>query len=127
MSIKKILVVEDDMIIQMFLCKIINNSGFTVVGEARNHIEVLELVSATDPDLIIMDIGLEGEKDGIETAHILNKNRNIPILFITGNSDKPTLDRAQEANPIGIIIKPIDEKSLIKKLTEISPKQKVHK
>ena len=123
MSIKKILVVEDDMIIQMFLSKIINNAGFTVVGEARNYIEILELVDRTQPDLIVMDIGLEGEKDGIETAHILNKKYNIPILFITGNSDKVTRDRANEVHPIGIIFKPIDENSLVHTLVRINREQ----
>jgi len=123
MSIKKILVVEDDMIIQMFLCKIINNSGFTVVGEARNYSEALELAARTEPDLIVMDIGLEGEKDGIETAHTLNKKYNFPILFITGNSDKATMDRANEVHPIGIIFKPIDENSLVHKLVRIDREQ----
>jgi len=127
MSIKNILIAEDDMIIQMFLSKIINNAGFRVVGEARNYIEILKLVDKTQPDLIVMDIGLEGEKDGIETAHILNKKNNIPILFITGNSDKATMDRAHEVEPIGIIFKPIDEYSLIDTLIQINREHSKHK
>jgi AmiR/NasT family two-component response regulator len=127
MSIKKILIAEDDMIIQMFLSKIINNAGFRVVGEARNYIEILKLVDKTQPDLIVMDIGLEGEKDGIETARFLNKKNNIPILFITGNSDKATMDRANEVEPIGIIFKPIDEYSLIDTLIKINREHSKHK
>lgn len=127
MSIKKILIAEDDMIIQMFLSKIINNAGFRVVGEARNYIEILKLVDKTQPDLIVMDIGLEGEKDGIETARVLSKKNNIPILFITGNSDKATMDRANEVEPIGIIFKPIDEYSLIDTLIQINREHYKHK
>ena len=114
------------MIIQMFLSKIINNAGFRVVGEARNYIEIIKLVDKTQPDLIVMDIGIEGEKDGIETARFLNKNNNIPILFITGNSDKATIDRANEVEPIGIIFKPIDEYGLIDTLIKINRERSKH-
>lgn len=110
---KKIFIVEDDMIIQMFIERILDNLGLVVIGEARSGDEILEFLETTElPDFILMDIGLAGDKDGIETAQIINSNYDIPIIFLTGNSDKSTLERAQKTNPIGFINKPIDETSL---------------
>lgn len=112
MKNKKIFIVEDDMIIQMFIERILSNLGLTIIGEARTGDEVIEFLKQQQPDFILMDIGLAGNKDGIETAQIINRSYDIPIIFLTGNSDKPTLERAQKTNPIGFINKPIDETSL---------------
>jgi two-component system, response regulator PdtaR len=109
MKKKKIFIVEDDMIIQMFIERILGNLGLSVIGEARTCAETLSFLENSTPDFILMDIGLAGDKDGIETAEIINELYQIPIIFLTGNSDKPTLDRANKTNPIGFINKPIDE------------------
>ncbi|WMX12192.1 MULTISPECIES: response regulator [unclassified Aureispira] len=109
---KKIFIVEDDMIIQMFIERILGNLGLDIIGEARTGDETLAFLESQRPDFILMDIGLAGNKDGIETAEIINEKYQIPIIFLTGNSDKPTLARAKKTNPIGFINKPIDEASL---------------
>jgi len=109
---KKIFIVEDDMIIQMFIERILTNLGLDIIGEARTGDETLAFLEHSKPDFILMDIGLAGDKDGIETAEIINQKYQIPIIFLTGNSDKPTLSRANKTNPIGFINKPIDEASL---------------
>ncbi|BDS11723.1 response regulator [Aureispira anguillae] len=109
---KKIFIVEDDMIIQMFIERILGNLGLDIIGEARTGDETLAFLETNRPDFILMDIGLAGNKDGIETAEIINQKYQIPIIFLTGNSDKPTLARAQKTRPIGFINKPIDEASL---------------
>lgn len=109
---KKIFIVEDDMIIQMFIERILENLGLNIIGEARTGDETLAFLEQEHPDFILMDIGLAGNKDGIETAEIINQKYQIPIIFLTGNSDKPTLARAKKTNPIGFINKPIDEASL---------------
>jgi CheY-like chemotaxis protein len=109
---KKIFIVEDDMIIQMFIERILENLGLNIIGEARTGDETLAFLENERPDFILMDIGLAGNKDGIETAEIINQKYQIPIIFLTGNSDKPTLARAKKTNPIGFINKPIDEASL---------------
>lgn len=109
---KKIFIVEDDMIIQMFIERIMSNLGLEIIGEARTGDETLNFLKTQQPDFILMDIGLAGDKDGIQTAELINQQYNIPIIFLTGNSDKPTLERAQKTNPIGFINKPIDETSL---------------
>ena len=65
MGLKKILIVEDDMIIQMFLNKIISSLGFEVVGEARTCEQALQKVKLLEPEIILMDIGIAGDIDGL--------------------------------------------------------------
>jgi response regulator of citrate/malate metabolism len=57
-------------------------------------------------------VGIAGDKDGIETAELLNEKYDIPIIFITGNSDQSTIERAKKVNPVEFIFKPIDEDRL---------------
>lgn len=119
MKLEKILVIEDDMIIQLFIRKVLKDEGFEIVGLGRSCKQALELVSKTKPDLILMDIGISGEKDGVETAELINKNFNIPIMFMTGNSDIFTTKRALKTNPIDILVKPIDETALKNKFYQL--------
>ena len=116
MNAKKILVVEDDLIIQLFIEFTLKKIGVEVVGLARSGDETLKLLSNVKPDLILMDIGLIGDKDGIQTAEIIKSEFKIPFIFMTGNSDESTLLRAKHAEPIGFIFKPMDEYGLISKL-----------
>ena len=120
MKIQKILVVEDDMIIQMFISKVLSDAGFDVIGEVRTSAEVLDFVEKHDTDLILMDIGIAGPVDGIETANIVRKKFNTPIIFITGNSDQSTIERAKQSSPIDFIFKPIDEQRLKRRLIELN-------
>tara|TARA_B100000809_G_C15034192_1_gene493157 strand:- start:410 stop:781 length:372 start_codon:yes stop_codon:yes gene_type:complete len=119
MTLQKILIVEDDMIIQMFLSRIIKQAGFDVIGEARSCDQLLELLTTETPDLILMDIGIVGYKDGVETTAIVNEKYNIPVIFMTGNSDEVTLERARKENPLAILFKPIDEGRLKRELIKL--------
>jgi response regulator of citrate/malate metabolism len=119
MKLDKILIIEDDMIIQLFISKALKNADFEIVGEGRSCKQALELLTKTEPDLILMDIGIAGDKDGIETAELINQDYDIPILFMTGNSDITTTERARKTNPIDILLKPIDEGRLKNKLLQL--------
>lgn len=118
MGIGKILVVEDDLIIQLFICKTLERAGYEVIGEARSGQEAFEILSRNTPDLILLDISLVGPLSGIDIAHIVNGKYKIPFIFMTGNSDESTLEKAKEADPLGFIFKPIDDNHLLKKLKE---------
>lgn len=107
-----VLIVEDDFIIQMFLSNVITDVGCNVMGKVSNSEDALMFVSQQTPDIILMDIGISGDKDGVETAEIINELYDLPIVFITGNSDVKTLERAVNTNPVHIIRKPIDEDML---------------
>lgn len=120
MGLKRILIVEDDMIIQMFLNKIINGLGFDVVGEARTCNQALDKVKELKPEIILMDIGIAGDKDGIITTKLIKETHDVPVLFLTGNSDESTLNRAKEVNPAGFVFKPINENHLKTKLFELN-------
>ncbi|MCM4166136.1 Protein-glutamate methylesterase/protein-glutamine glutaminase [Arenibacter antarcticus] len=108
----KILIVEDNMIIQMFLESTIKEIKNTVVLTANNGEEALAMMELDTPGLLLLDIGLSGKRNGIEIAELVNIKYDIPIVFITGNSDKCTLERAVKTRPRHIINKPIDENKL---------------
>lgn len=120
MKVQKILIVEDDMIIQMFIANIVKKAGFEIVGEARSCDQAVKLAELKAPDLILMDIGIIGPKDGIETAEIIKNKFEIPVIFMTGNSDEYTINRALKIKPLDIFYKPIDEVKLEDKLHELN-------
>ncbi|MBI3509611.1 MAG: response regulator [Bacteroidetes bacterium] len=120
MHYKRILIVEDDVIIQMFVRRILTNMGLDVIGEVQSGPEVLNFLLTDQPDLILMDIGLKGPMDGIETAEEVNLIYRIPILFLTGNSDLATTERIRKTKPIGILSKPVGERELRAKLKSLS-------
>ena len=121
----KIAIIEDDLIIQMFLENVAYNSKLEVVGTATCFKDAIRLIKNTKPDLIILDIGLKGSMDGIETAKIITNRFSIPHIFISGNSDKMTQKRAKATNPLGFINKPIDEETLKNNLLDFKEKIKI--
>ena len=114
------MIVEDDMIIQMFLSKVVSSFGYDVVSEARTCAQAITNFGIYKPDIILMDIGIAGDKDGIMTSRIIHEQQDIPIIYITGNSDESTLKRAKESDPAGFVFKPIVENKLKQKLREVS-------
>jgi two-component system, response regulator PdtaR len=112
MSGEKILLVEDDNIIAKVADWRLKNLGYTVCGRATTGAEAMELAADTNPDLVLMDINIKGEIDGIETAQMIKKTFNIPVIYVTSHSDGTTLERAKETKPDGFIIKPFDDNDL---------------
>ena len=108
------------MIIQMFLSRTLSIEGYNITGEERNCKGAIESIKIDKPDLVLLDIGIVGDKDGVETAQLINNEYQIPVIFITGNSDKSTLERARKTNPIDFIFKPIDEDKLKNRLRELN-------
>ena len=107
---KKILVVEDDMIISHFLKKILQSLGYDRTEVIAYGEEVLDKVKQMNPELMLMDIMLRGDKDGIEAAQEVaadNSIARIPLIYLTGNTDKATYERALGTGPVGFLHKPI--------------------
>ncbi len=117
-----VLIVEDNFIIQMFLETSIAEMGHTIVGTASNSDDALSIIANNAIDLVLLDVGLSGNRNGIETARIINEKYKIPIVFITGNSDASTKKSLNEVDPIYIIYKPIDDLKLGTILWTISAK-----
>ncbi|MUH38093.1 response regulator [Zobellia amurskyensis] len=118
----KVLIVEDNLIIQMFIEHIITNVGDTKVKTADNGNDALGTAETFRPDVVLLDIGLCGDLNGIETATILKEKFNIPFVYITGNSDYNTLESAKKTGPLHILKKPIDEHELNKEFEVIRQK-----
>jgi DNA-binding NarL/FixJ family response regulator len=114
----KIAIIEDDLIIQMYLERVATKADFDVVGTAENFEQAIKLIEAKKPSLVLLDIGLRGEVDGIETAKVIANRFEIPHVFMSGNSDTLTHKSASDTKPLGFIKKPIDEASLKNKLME---------
>jgi CheY-like chemotaxis protein len=108
----KILLVEDDDIIAKVEDWRLKNLGYEVAGRATSGAEAMELVVKTRPDLVLMDINIKGELDGIETAKMIKKGFSIPVVYVTSHSDGPTLDRAKATQPDGFIVKPFEDNDL---------------
>ena len=114
MTPASILVVEDDGIIALRSHELLTTSGYAVPGMFATGEELLEyLTSAGPPDLILMDIGLIGGMDGIETARRVRERYAVPIIFVTSYSDDRRKVLAQAVSPEGYIIKPVVERDLL--------------
>ena len=108
----QILIVEDEYIIAANLQENLETLGYDVLGIASSATEAIATAGALRPDLVLMDIRLQGEMDGVEAADQIWTQLQIPVIYITGNSDKITLDRAKVTCPFGYILKPAKSKEL---------------
>ncbi|HOO71720.1 MAG TPA: PAS domain S-box protein [Spirochaetota bacterium] len=108
----KIFIVEDEALTAKNLEKMLQRFGYDVVGTVATGEEAIEFVRKENPDLILMDIILDGELDGIETARKIITGNNIPIIYTTAHSDEATLARAKATGPYGYLIKPMNGKDI---------------
>lgn len=109
---KKVLVVEDDYILALVQVKFIQKMGFTVVASVTNGIDAIEAVKKFSPDIIIMDVRIEGDIDGVETMMEIRKFSNIPVVYSTGNSESALMERAKDTNMKGFFVKPVNYNEL---------------
>lgn len=112
MKAPRILVVEDEFIVSMEIKERLGTMGYETVGSAASGELALELAALHMPDLVLMDIRLQGDMDGIAAAEKIHKAFNIPIIFLTAYSEDATLSRAKLAEPFGYILKPFDDREL---------------
>jgi CheY-like chemotaxis protein len=117
-----IMVVEDEGVVSIDIRNMLQKAGYSVAAVAFEGKEAIMKAEQSNPDLILMDIGLKGEMDGIETAKRIRDRFLIPVVFLTGFADDNTMAKAKEANPSGFIIKPINEGELNKILDDILKK-----
>ncbi len=107
-----ILIVEDERIVARDLAESLSGMGYEVVGAAANSQSALELAAAHLPSLVLMDVRIEGEIDGIETANVLRSRFDMPVIFLTAYADDDTLARAKNSAPLGYIVKPFKSAEL---------------
>ncbi len=108
----KILIVEDEMVIAANISLQLTELGYEVTGILPRGDEALSHIKIDKPDILLMDIRLKGEMDGIETAHQIQKHYNIPIIYLTANADEVHFNRAKETHPYAFISKPFKKLDL---------------
>jgi PAS domain S-box-containing protein len=108
----KILVVEDEKIVAMDIQNRLKSFGYTIAGTAISGEGAIEKAEKTTPDLVLMDIMLKGDMDGIEAAEEISSRFNIPVIYLTAYADESTLQRAKITEPFGYILKPFEDKEL---------------
>lgn len=108
----RILVVEDESIVAFNLQQRLSQLGYDVPAVAVSGTESFELVEQTNPDLVLMDIHIQGDLDGIEVAARLREHHAIPVIYLTAYSEDSTLERARKTKPYGYLLKPFSEREL---------------
>ncbi|MDY9928136.1 response regulator [Methanosarcina sp.] len=108
----KILVVDDQNIVALNIRNRLKSLGYDVPTTAISGEEAIREVELTNPDLVLMDIMLKGDMDGIEAARIIKSRFSIPVIYLTAYTDIETLERAKLTEPAGYISKPFNEEDL---------------
>ncbi|MCB0317556.1 MAG: response regulator [Bdellovibrionales bacterium] len=109
----EILIIEDEDIVADDIAEILESAGYALAGRADNGEDAIELAKETSPDLILMDIKINGSMDGIEAADQIRKFADIPVIFLTAFADKETLARAKLTQPQAYLVKPYKEIDLL--------------
>ena len=109
-----VLIVEDDGIIALHLKEILTGAGFVVLDPVASGEEAIAVIAAGHPGLVLMDINLMGEMDGIDTALEIRRQSRIPIIFLSAYSEEQQKERARSAGPVGYILKPFIDDELVK-------------
>jgi diguanylate cyclase (GGDEF)-like protein/PAS domain S-box-containing protein len=113
MSKASILIIEDEHIVAMDIQNTLERNGYQVAGHADRGEDAIKKAEELHPDLILMDISLKGEMDGIEAATQIRARFDLPIIFLTALADQSTTKRARLAEPYGYLLKPFDERELV--------------
>ncbi len=109
---RRILVVDDERIVAEDIMECLTQMGCEVVGTAQSAMDAIALAEKTRPDLVLMDIVLQGDMDGVDAATAIREKHGIPCIFLSAYSDAGVLDRAKRIAPLGYIVKPFDEEGL---------------
>jgi len=118
----KILIVEDEIITAMNLQHLLELWGYVTCGQASSGREAVEKADCEKPDILLIDISLSGDINGIEAAREIRSRSSIPIIFITGYSDKETMKEIKDVEPAGCFVKPVDFDKLKMTLDAIAHK-----
>ena len=109
---RNILIVEDEEVIALDMRMSLESIGYRVVDIVDTGKAAVERSAALKPDLVLMDIRIRGEQDGIDVAARLREHMDVPVIFVTAFSDEATLERAKRVSPYGYIVKPFHEREL---------------
>lgn len=112
MGIARILIVEDEILVAREIETHVQEMAYEVVGITIDAEAALQQVTASRPDLVLIDINLPGDQDGIELANEICRRFQIPIVYVTAYADRETLERAKHTHPYGYVLKPFNAQDL---------------
>lgn len=124
---KKILLIEDEVIVGSDIKQVLEYRGYIVSDVIPTGEKALKEIENFKPDLALLDIKLAGEIDGIETADKIRKKHDVPIVYLTALGDEKTFQRARQTEPFGYIYKPAEEKDLVATVETALYKHKIQK
>jgi putative two-component system response regulator len=124
---ENILVVEDEWVVANQICKNLRDFGYTVCSTASTGDEAIERAEAERPDLILMDIVLNGKMDGIEAADRITSQFDIPVIYLTSYTDQEYIERAKQTKPFGYLVKPYHLKELYANIEMALHKHRIDK
>ena len=102
-----VIIVEDDMLLSLVQGRIVNKLGYDVVAKAVDGADAIQKVKAYNPDILLMDISIKGSIDGIETVAEIRKFSDVPVIYLSGSSDKISVERARKTGFSDFLIKPV--------------------
>lgn len=108
----KVLVVEDEVSVAEMLSSHLQRLGYSVIATVSSGLKAIDTALATHPDLVLMDIVLKGQMDGIAAASNIREQLDVPVVYLTANADEETLQRAKLTQPFGYLVKPFNERDL---------------
>jgi DNA-binding NarL/FixJ family response regulator len=108
----KILIVEDEPLIASDIHFTVSEAGYFVIGIAHTSLKAMDMISNRNPDLVLLDISIKGDKNGIDIGEKLKNDYKIPFIYVTSFADKSTLEKAKATLPYGYIIKPFKDKDI---------------
>lgn len=114
----RVLIVEDDMLLSMVEERLIKKLGYEVVGKVTNGADAIEKTEELSPDIIVMDISLKGEMDGIEAVEAIREKSNVPVIYLSGSGDRYSYERAKKTGFVDFLTKPITSNDLKEPLHE---------
>ncbi len=113
MTARSILIVEDEAIVARDIQERVVKLGYSCLGWTPSGEEAITRVLRERPDLVLMDIRLKGELDGVEAAERIRAECDTPVVFLTAFADRETLERARLTNPLGYVLKPFEDRDLL--------------
>lgn len=112
MNALKIGIVEDELLIAESIMVALQNVGYRHTSPAQNYTAALDMIAHEKPDLLLIDIVLQNNPDGVELGRMVNEKFHLPFIFLTANSDQATVQRAKSVNPSAYLLKPFTENEL---------------
>jgi two-component system response regulator len=108
----QILLVEDEFIVAMDIREHLEQVGHKVLATVSSGMEAVQYAKSHSPDLVLMDVRLRGDMDGVDAARHIRSESNVPIIFLSAYSDEDTIARASEINPLAFVVKPLSLQDL---------------